>query len=315
MVATAPFASVDRTPVVICVFGVQLLVGVIHSVGIPGEAVIVSALLALKPDTLMRKFATVLTGTYVVPESVVAVPVVIATFGVTVNVAVPTFPAASVTVTVCAPTPDLLVVSPAGIVNKNTEVPSSVVAAVEAAEPTNEAVAKCPATFPTVTEAIDEDGPKLDTVAVTTVPTGPEFGDKVTAGVASVKVDVAVLLHESVNVNAEPRTIAGKLTVPVYAPAEEMTLLLRVVAVAVVLLPETVMADPPNDAAVITLVNVVSIVELTTGKLEPETVTEDPAEVEDGVTMTVGFVIVNVPATTLVDASEMITVCPPAERP
>jgi len=45
-----------------------------------------------------------------------------------------------------------------------------------------------------------------------------------------------------------------------------------------------------------------------------ETVTEVPATTDDGVSVTVGFVIVNVPATTEVDASEMITVCEPAVR-
>lgn len=53
---------------------------------------------------------------------------------------------------------------------------------------------------------------------------------------------------------------------------------------------------------------------LDVGNPVAETITEDPAASEDGVIVTVGFVIVNVPATTEVEASEIMTVCVPGER-
>lgn len=73
-------------------------------------------------------------------------------------------------------------------------------------------------------------------------------------------------------------------------------------------------ALPEKVAAVTLLSKVVTIVVLTDGYPEAETVTDEPAVVVDGVTVTVGAVIVNVPATTLVEASLMITVCAPTAR-
>jgi hypothetical protein len=75
-----------------------------------------------------------------------------------------------------------------------------------------------------------------------------------------------------------------------------------------------VIALPEKVAAVTLLSKVVTIVVLTDGYPEAETVTDEPAVVVDGVTVTVGAVIVNVPATTLVEASLMITVCAPTAR-
>ena len=67
--------------------------------------------------------------------------------------------------------------------------------------------------MPTATELIVAVGPKPVTVAVTTVPTGPVVGDKVTVVVPSESVVVATLPHASVSVNAEPVVIPGRLTV------------------------------------------------------------------------------------------------------
>lgn len=60
---------------------------------------------------------------------------------------------------------------------------------------------------------------------------------------------------------------------------------------------------PEKFAETILFTNVVSIVGLLVGNPVAETVTEDPATTDDGVIVTVGFVIVNVPATTEVEAS------------
>lgn len=180
-------------------------------------------------------------------ESTVLAPRVSITLGVTVNVAVPTFPRLSVTVTVCVPaTPARVVVVPAGIANKNTLVPCSVTSAVGAV------VAELvePTTLPTWTVEIVALGPKPVTVAVTTVPTGPELGDSVTVVAPSESVVVATLPHASVRVNAEPDVIPGRLTV-----ATELTLLLlRVVGVAVVEPAATAIGVPANEADSITFV-------------------------------------------------------------
>jgi len=163
-----------------------------------------------------------------------------------VNVAVPTFPKLSVTVTTCVPaTPDLVVVVPAGIANKNTPVPCSVTSAAGAV------VAELvePTTLPTWTVEIVAPGPKPVTVAVTTVPTGPEVGEIVTVVAPSASVEVAMLPHASVSVNAIPDVIPGRLTV-----AMELTLLLlRVVGVAVVEPTVTAIGVPANEADSITL--------------------------------------------------------------
>jgi len=202
-VFTAPFMSVSSwLSALICVIGLQVVVdGVVHSAGTFGEYPKVSTASGLKPVALMRTTAFTPAGTYVVPESVDAVPKVIATFGVTVNVAVATFPIASTTVMVCAPaTPAFVVLSPAGILNRNTAEPCSVVSAdvIESAglvEPT---------TFPTETPVIVVLGPKPVTVAVTTVPTGPVAGDRVTVGVVSESAAAPTLFQESVKLNAAP---------------------------------------------------------------------------------------------------------------
>jgi hypothetical protein len=227
-VAIWPFASVTSWfAVLICVFGLHVADGVRHCAGMFGEYVMVSGVLALKPEAVMRATTDeVFDGTYDVVESVAAVPKVIATCGVTVNVAVPTFPLLSVTLTVCAPaTPARVVVEPAGIWNKNTDVPCSVVAG---AAGVTDAVAELvvPAMLPTSTVLIAADGPKPDTVAVTHVPTGPELGDSVTVAVESPRVVVAWLFHWSVMVKIGPEApMFGRLTVAVTLPDEILLLL------------------------------------------------------------------------------------------
>jgi len=322
-----PFSSVTSCKLaLIWVFGsVHVAVGVRHAAGMPGENPKVTAVFALKP-VASRRITTfaVVAGTYVVVESVAAVPNVIVTFGVTVNVAVPTFPLSSVTVTACAPaTPDRDVVVPAGIWNRNTAVPCSVTVTLAG---DIVAVLVSPTTLPTwmllpalVIVAV---GPKPVTVAVTHVPTGPELGDNVTVGVVSERVVVATLLHWSVIVKTGPAAVtAGRLTVAVTLPAV-ILLLLRLVGLLVEVYvvagatgASMVIGLPEKDAAVTFWLKVVTIVLLGLGKPFAETVTEEPAERADGVTVTVGAVIVNVPATAFDSASEMITVCEPRFRP
>jgi hypothetical protein len=153
---TTPLASVEIFEVVVenePKLTVQADVGVIHAVGMFGEAVIDISLLAFKPLADMNSFAVVLAGAKVVPELPDAVlPRASVTFGVTVNVAVPLFPRLSVTVTACAPaTPAKVVVVPAGTVNTNTDVPCSVTGAAKGAIV---AAVVEPATLPTATVAI-----------------------------------------------------------------------------------------------------------------------------------------------------------------
>jgi hypothetical protein len=98
-------------------------------------------------------------------------------------------------------------------------------------------------------------GPKPVAVTVTSVPVGPEVGDRVTVGVLSAKLVVATLPKLSVKVNDEPVVIPGRLTVPVYAPlviASELST--RAFATTVPAL--TVIAVPAKVQAVIVFVRV-----------------------------------------------------------
>lgn len=193
--------------------------GVVHSLGTFGEYPKVSGVSGLKPDAVSPMTALAPAGTIVVPELVVAVPKVIETFGVTVNVAVPTFPLSSTTVTVCGPdTPALVVLSPAGSLNKNTDVPCSVVLG-DTGTPVWATLVE-PTTLPTATSMISDDGPKPVMVAVTIVPTGPEFGDRVTVGVVSESVTPATLFQASVKLKSGPYVwlMPGRLTVALYVP-------------------------------------------------------------------------------------------------
>lgn len=79
---------VERAPVLY----VQLAVGVIHAVGMFGEAVIIISVLAFKPLACMNNFAVAPAGTNVVPELTAPAPKDSVTLGVTVNVAVPMLP-------------------------------------------------------------------------------------------------------------------------------------------------------------------------------------------------------------------------------
>jgi len=241
------------------------------------------------------------------------------TFGVTVNVAIPTLPRLSTTVTVRAPaTPACELALPAGVWKRNAAVPCSVtVAGVYVA-------ALAEALLPTVTETIVAVGPKPERVAVTAVPTGPELGDRVTVGVVSVNVVVATLFHESVKLKIGPIAglIAGRLTVAVYVPRYvpnmfvAILLLLKVVGLVVVAYEpaRTGIVFPEKFASIILYEKADSIKAADVGNPEAETVTEVPAAIDAGVIVTVGFVIVNVPATTEWPESEINTVCAPGER-
>jgi hypothetical protein len=284
-------------------------VELVHAIGMFAAAVIDTTALAFKPVAEMNSFAGVPAGAKVVPEFTLPAPRVSVTFGVTVNVAVATLPKLSVTVTVCAPaTPACEVAFPAGVVNMNAAVPCSVTfAGVYVA-------ALALALLPTLTEVIVAVGPKPDTVAVTTVPTGPELGDSVRVAGESESDVVATLPQLSVRVNDELAVTAPRLTVPVYVPVAESTLLLSVVGVPVLLPEATSIGFPENVALVIEVVKAELWAVLLVGNPEPVTITEDPAAPDEGERVTVGAVIVKVPATTDVVASEIITVCAPTER-
>jgi len=130
---------------------------------------------------------------------------------VIVNAAIATSPRLSATVIAWEPAAKLA--SPAEVnVNMNAEVPCSVT--LGAAGIKGDSVSRG-AAFPILTETTVAPGPNPARVAVTTVPTGPETGDRVTVGALRAKFTVAMLPKLSVNVNAEPVVIPGRLTVPV----------------------------------------------------------------------------------------------------
>jgi len=114
---------------------------------------------------------------------------------------------------------------PPGIVNTNTEVPCSVTAGAAGFKLATLAGL---AVLPMVTVLIAWAGANPVTVAVTTVPNGPEVGESVTVGVVRVKVAVATLPQESVKVNDDPEVIAGRLTTPEIAPVEVLILLVLI---------------------------------------------------------------------------------------
>lgn len=96
-----------------------------------------------------------------------------------------------------------------------------------------------------------------------------------------------------------------------------IALLLKVVGVEVYTPEETPMLLPENVGGYsveIASAKLVSTVVLDVGNPEAVTTTEVPAEPDDGVRVTVGAVMVKVPATTEVDGSEMITVYAPGVR-
>jgi len=316
----APFASV--VTLLVNVLYVPTLTKAadepIHAAGRPGEITSDRSVLALKPVTVMNACAdAVLAGAKGVPELTVAPSSTVA-FGVTVNVAVPTLPRLSTTVTVCAPaTPVCEVAFPAGAVNTKAAVPCSVtVALVNAARLLEVAL------LPTITELIVAVGPKPVTVAVTFVPTGPVAGDSVTVGVVRDSVEPPTLFQASVKLKAAPyvELYPGRLTVAVNVPKDApkklaIVLLLKVVGLLVLVYgaERTVIVVPEKFASMILFENV-SMVASDVGNPEAETVTDVPPTIEDGEIVTVGLVIVNVPATTEWCASEIITVCAPGER-
>jgi len=204
--STEPDASVVTV-------GYPLAVKVVHPAGTPGDPVMVSAVLGLKP--FAEKNATtlgVVAGAYATPELTAPTPSVMVTVGVIVNDAMATSPRLSVTVIVWAPAAKLASREAAVTVNMNATVPCSVTFAI--AGTVGESVSRG-AAFPILTLAILAPGPNPATVAVTCVPTGPEAGDRVTVGTLRVYVVVATLPKLSVKVNDVPVVIAGRLTVPV----------------------------------------------------------------------------------------------------
>lgn len=249
-----------------------------------------------------------LAGAYVAVELTLLAPRASVTFGVTVKVAVALLPLLSVTVTICDPTtPACELAFPSGVENRITADPPSVtVAGVNVA-------ALAEALLPTVTDVIVAVGPKPVSVAVTTVPTGPEAGDNVSVAAPRESVVHAMLPHASTSLNAVPDVTAGRLTVAVVVPVALILLLLSTADEVVVTPEATVIAVPANDAESMVFVYVIPVG--ATGKPEPVTVTESPAATVAGETATEGVVIVNVPATTEVVASVIMTVCAPTERP
>jgi len=101
----------------------------------------------------------------------------------------------------------------AGKANMNAEVPCSVTAG-EAGTSGDMVVA------PNMTLLNVAPGPNPVAFTVTSVPAGPEVGESVTVGVFRVKTAVPVLPWASVSVSNVPDVIAGRLTVPVYAPVK-----------------------------------------------------------------------------------------------
>lgn len=194
-------------------------------------------------------------GASATPEFTAADPRVTVAFEVIVNAVVATFPRLSVTVTFWLPATKLAVSGFAVITNWNTDVPCSVtIGDIGMLCAIVVRVALAP--FPILTLANNAPGPNPDTVAVTSVPTGPEEGVRVTVGVLRLKVVVAVLPQLSVKVNAEPVVIAGRLTVPVYAPVAVITFELSVVGTPVTDPAATAIVVPAKDAAVIISVGV-----------------------------------------------------------
>ena len=163
-------------------------------------------------------------GAYDAPVSTAPKPRVTGAFGVMVNVAVAALLRLSVTVIAWAPATKLAVRVAVVTANWNAVVPCSVTVGVAGI---NGEIVVGVAPLPILTVATVAPGPNPVTVAVTSVPTGPEVGDRVTVGVLRVKGVVAVLPRLSVNVNVDPVVMAGRLTVPVYPPVALITLELQ----------------------------------------------------------------------------------------
>lgn len=112
--------------------------------------------------------------------------------------------------------------------------------------------------------------------------------------------------------NVEAAPVAGRLTVPVYAPLV-IALELNVPEAAVTDPTFTVIAVPLKVAAEIEFVTVYTPVTLT-GKPLAETITEVPAGPVEGVRVTVGAVMVKVTATGAATASDICTLWTPGAR-
>lgn len=164
---------------------------VIHAAGTPGELVIVSKELALNPVT-ERYAATPVApaGAYATPELTVADPRVTITCGVMVNAADATLPRLSLTVIIWVPAAKSAVSGDLVTLNWNADVPCSVTIGVAGI---NGEIVVGATPFPILTLAKDAPGPNPVEVAVTSVPTGPEAGDRVTVGVLRTKLVIALL--------------------------------------------------------------------------------------------------------------------------
>lgn len=145
----------------------------------------------MNPDTESHAATPVApAGAYGTPELTVADPRVTVACAVIVNAADATSPRLSLTVISWLPAAKLAVSVDAVTLNWNADVPCSVTIGVAGI---NGEIVVGTAPFPILTLAKDAPGPNPVTVAVTSVPTGPEAGDRVTVGVLSVKVVNALL--------------------------------------------------------------------------------------------------------------------------
>ena len=152
---------------------------------------IASNVFGLNPDT-ERYDATpaVPFGAYATPELTVADPRVMVAFAVIVNAADATLPRLSVTAIIWLPATKSAVSGDLVTLNWNADVPCSVTIGVAGI---NGEIVVGATPFPILMLVKLAPGPNPVTVAVISVPTGPEAGDRVTVGVLSVKVVSALL--------------------------------------------------------------------------------------------------------------------------
>lgn len=209
--------------------------------------------LALNPDTESHAATPVApAGAYGTPELTVADPRVTVAFAVMVNAAVAMSPRLSLTVIIWLPDTKSAVKVAADTWNWNADVPCSVTDTVEGIIVVIE-VGVGPLPIHTLLKVAP--GPNPVTVAVTSVPTGPEAGDSVTVGTLRTQFAMAELPKTSVKLNTAPEVIAGRLTVPVYPP-EEITFELKVYGEEVNAPVETVIEVPAKVAVEMVLVTV-----------------------------------------------------------
>jgi hypothetical protein len=167
-------------------------------------------------------------------------------FEVTVNGAVAMLPRLSLTVIIWLPAAKSAVRVALVTLNWNADVPCSVTIG---AAGINGEIEVGVAPLPIQTLLKEAPGPKPVTVAVTSVPTGPEAGVRVTVGTFRTRFVTALFPKASVKLNVAPETIAGRLTVPLYPPVALIELELKVVGEAVTV-PEATGIEVPAKTAV-----------------------------------------------------------------